>query len=188
MTREETLQVMALLKAVYPAYYRDMTRKDADAVVNVWSDMFTDEPVQLVAAAVKRLIASDTKGFPPVIGQVKEQIYRLTHKIEMTEQEAWALVSKAISNSSYNSVREFEAMPAQLQAICGDYRQLYEWSQMDADQVHTVVSSNFMRSYRAKAAEVREYAKLPVDIKRIAQQLAEGLSDRPKEITEKAGM
>ena len=65
MNRTETLAVMSILKAAYPAYYRDMKRQDAEAVVNLWSEMLADYPADLVAAAVKSHIASDRKGFPP---------------------------------------------------------------------------------------------------------------------------
>ena len=70
MTRAETLAVMSILKAAYPAYYRDMKRQDAEAVVNLWAEMLADYPADLVAAAVKSHIASDRKGFPPHIGAI----------------------------------------------------------------------------------------------------------------------
>lgn len=44
MNRTETLAVMSILKAAYPAYYRDMKRQDAEAVVNLWSEMLADYP------------------------------------------------------------------------------------------------------------------------------------------------
>ena len=37
MNRTETLAVMSILKAAYPSYYRDMKRKDAEVVVNLWA-------------------------------------------------------------------------------------------------------------------------------------------------------
>lgn len=70
MNRTETLAVMSILKAAYPAYYRDMKRQDAEAVVNLWAEMLADYPANLVAAAVKSHIASDRKGFPPHIGAI----------------------------------------------------------------------------------------------------------------------
>ena len=42
MTRAETLAVMSILKAAYPAYYRDMKRKDAEAGGNMWSETPAD--------------------------------------------------------------------------------------------------------------------------------------------------
>lgn len=65
MNQTETLQIMAVLRGAYPAFYRDMVRKDAESVVALWTEMFAEEDVAIVAAAVKALIATDDKGFPP---------------------------------------------------------------------------------------------------------------------------
>ena len=74
MTRDETLKIMAVLKATYPNFYKDMTRRDAEGVVALWTDMFSEDSYNAVAAAVKAFIASDSKGFPPVVGQVKQRV------------------------------------------------------------------------------------------------------------------
>ena len=77
MTRDETLKIMAVLKATYPNFYKDMTRRDAEGVVALWTDMFSEDSYNAVAAAVKAFIASDSKGFPPVVGQVKQRVTEL---------------------------------------------------------------------------------------------------------------
>lgn len=77
MTRDETLKIMAVLKATYPNFYKDMTRMDAEGVVALWTDMFSEDSYNAVAAAVKAFIASDSKGFPPVVGQVKQRVTEL---------------------------------------------------------------------------------------------------------------
>lgn len=77
MTRGETLKIMAVLKATYPSFYKDMTRRDAEGVVALWTDMFSEDSYNAVAAAVKAFIASDSKGFPPVVGQVKQRVMEL---------------------------------------------------------------------------------------------------------------
>lgn len=77
MTRDETLKIMAVLKATYPNFYKDMTCRDAEGVVALWTDMFSEDSYNAVAAAVKAFIASDSKGFPPVVGQVKQRVTEL---------------------------------------------------------------------------------------------------------------
>ena len=71
MDRQETMKILSVLRGAYPAFYRDTSRQEAEAIVNLWAEMFADEDYLLVGAAVKSLIVSDSKGFPPVIGQVK---------------------------------------------------------------------------------------------------------------------
>lgn len=74
MTRQETLGIMGILRAAYPSYYRDMKRSEAEGIVSLWSEMFQDDSPQVVALAVKALIAEDAKGYPPHIGAVKAKM------------------------------------------------------------------------------------------------------------------
>lgn len=78
MTRDETLKIMSVLKATYPSFYKDMTRRDAEGVVALWTDMFAEDSYNTVAAAVRAFIVSDSKGFPPVVGQVKQRVAEIT--------------------------------------------------------------------------------------------------------------
>ena len=68
MNRDETLVIMGVLKAAYPAYYRDMSKKDALGAVSLWNAMFEDKPYLLVEAAVKSFMPI---GFKTCWGNVK---------------------------------------------------------------------------------------------------------------------
>ena len=176
MNTEETMAVMGVLKAAYPAYYKDMSRRDAEGIVGLWQAMFADDPAEIVAAAVKAHIATDKKGFPPHIGAIKEAIVKLTAPQEMTEAEAWARIFKATQNSTWNAQEEFDKLPQILQRLVGSPNQLREWAAMPADEVQTVVASNFQRSYRARAASEREFLALPSDIRQAMSRLASGFA------------
>lgn len=176
MTVEETLAIMSVLKAAYPAYYRDMSRNDAEAVVSLWAEMFKDENAVEVTMAVKAFICTDTKGFPPNIATIKNYIYKLNHKDEMTEIEAWGYVSRALKNSLYNSAMEFEKLPPIVQRLVGSHNQLKEWAVMDSDMVNSVVASNFQRSYKARATSEKEYLSLPTDVKNAMGLIANKMS------------
>ena len=189
MNREETLAIMSVLKAAYPNYYKDMKRHDADAIVSLWTEMFADEPARIVAAAVKAHIATDQKGFPPNIGAIKNSIVKLTKPPElgMSEMEAWNLVRQAIRGASMDeSSRKwrggvldprtsaevnFERLPELLRRIVGSPRQLADWEQLDDDKINTVLQSNFMRSFRARASNEREYLAMPSDIRQTMESL-----------------
>ena len=175
MTREETLDLLSVLKAAYPNFYRDMTRKDADHVIDLWFEMFKDEPAGLVALAVKRHIATDTKGFPPHIGAIKDAIVKIQQPDEMTEIEAWNMVRKAIRSYSWDAKEQFDKLPPVLQRLVGSPNQLQEWAKMDEDVVASVVASNFQRSYKARAVNEREYLALPADVKGAMEQIAAGM-------------
>lgn len=178
MTREETLAIMGVLKAAYPSYYKDMKRSDANGIVDLWTAMFADDAVEVVAAAVKAHIATDTKGFPPHIGVIKDAIVKLTQpkELELTEQEAWSLVNKATRNGTWAAQEEFEKLPEVLQRLVGSPSQLKEWAAMDADVVASVVASNFQRSYKARISYERERLALPEDIKQTMEMLGDGMA------------
>jgi hypothetical protein len=137
--------------------------------------MFCDDDPNIVLAAVKSHIATDTKGFPPVIGQIKEQITKLTQPKMMTEAEAWGLVWRAVCNSGYHAQSEYDALPPLLQRLVGSPSQLHDWALMDADEVQSVVASNFMRSYRVRAKDWQEYQALPGAIRERLDALADGM-------------
>lgn len=166
MTIQETGTIMDILAAAYPKFYssRDVDMKN---VMKLWATMFAEDDVRIVAAAVKVLIASDSKGFPPVIGQVKDKIRLLTKKKTMDEAEAWATVKRAIRNSGYEARKEFEALPDEIQRIVGSPNQLRDWAMMDSDTVNSVVASNFQRAFRTRSAARQEYAAIPGDVKKL---------------------
>jgi hypothetical protein len=51
MNRQETLGLMSLLKVNFRDDFREMTKHDAETLVNLWEMQFKDDPVQLVTAA-----------------------------------------------------------------------------------------------------------------------------------------
>ena len=161
MTYEETLKIFAVMKANYSNFFKGLTRIDAEAQVNLWCEMFQDTPYELVGAAVKAFIATDTDGYPPNVGKIKKQIRMLTQQEEMTEQEAVNLILKACSNSIYNAQAEFDKLPPVLQRLAGSPNQLREWALMESDVVNSVVSSNLMRSYRVVAEREKQQQALP---------------------------
>lgn len=198
MNREETLAIMSVLKAAYPAYYKGLNRQDAESVVSLWTEMFKDEPAQVVAVAVKAHIASDNKGFPPHIGAIKDAIAKLHQPDQMTALEAWEYVRQAMRGASMSpsscvyingktdgkttAERNFEKMPELVQRIVGTPGQLAQWADMEADVVNSVISSNFQRSFNARAVHERELLTLPSDVRGAMQSIAAGM--RMPELTD----
>lgn len=176
MTREETGTVMDILTAAYPQFYRGQNDDERMNALNLWSGIFADDDVQIVCAALKALIVSDEKGYPPHIGAVKAKIRLITQGDQMTEAEAWMLIKRAISRGIHDSREEFDKLPPVLQQLVGDPRQLYDWALMDVDHVETVVASNLMRSYRAKVQHENEIAALPSDVAKLVSGVVGGMA------------
>lgn len=176
MNRAETLAIMTILKAAYPQYYRNPSKQEAEGVVALWQDMFSADTYELVATAIKALIATDEKGFPPHIGAVREQMRKVLAGPdgEMSEQEAWVLVRRALSNGFYGAAQEYAKLPKVIQTVLGNSSVLRDWAMLDIREVDTVIASNFMRSYTARASHAREMERLPAPV----LEMVRGLSER----------
>ena len=170
LTYKETLQIMAVLKTAYPSYYKGGS--DLEQAAALWAELFADDDVQVVAVVVKAFIVNDDKGFPPVIGQIKNLVRGLTTPKEMTEIEAWGLVCAAIRNGYYGAKEEFDKLPPVIQRIVGSPSTLRDWAQLETESVQTVIASNFQRSYRARAKSEREFLALPQSSRDFLTQLA----------------
>lgn len=176
MTIQETAQIMDILTVAYPQFYAGRNAPDPQKALALWASMFADDDVQAVAAAVKALIAAEPGSFPPTIGAVKVRLRQLTAAPCLTESEAWGLVAKAIRNSAYESREEFDRLPEDVQAVVGSPEQLKAWSQMDSGSVHSVVASNFQRSYKAIAKRREDEQALPGDVKRMLAGVADRMA------------
>lgn len=177
MTIEETGIIMDILTAAYPRFYSGANVPDKENALMVWAEMFADDDVNLVRIAVKSLIEADDKGYPPHIGAVKAKIRLITGGDGgLTEEEAWNLVRKAISNAGYEAKKEFDRLPENVRRLVGSPNQLREWAMMDISTVQSVVASNFQRSYRSRAQKEREIAALPSDVKRMLASVGDRMA------------
>ena len=181
MNRSDAAQIIATMQLNYPDTFRGMSEKVLFATVELWQRMFAEEPAALVQAAVEAYIRTSTARFMPNIGQIKEEIRKLTAPEQMSEAEAWSLVSAALRNCGYSAREEYAKLPPILQRIVGSPNQLREWSMMDSDTVQSVIASNVQRSYRAISSQEAEWAKLPPGFRDQMRQLS-GQIFKPMEL------
>lgn len=92
MTREETIKILAILKAAYPNSYKNMTKEEANGTVAIWSMQFADIPAEIVMIAINKLIS--TSPFPPAICEVKNKIGGLYW-------ESWGILNE---HKTYNTL------------------------------------------------------------------------------------
>lgn len=168
MTISQTAQMMAILRAAYPRFYIGMTDEDAEAALNLWHGFFADDDASLVSDAVKAFIANDTKGFPPSIGQIREKLDTINQAVngfELTPQNAWGLVKKALKDSGYHSAERFAELPEVVREVVGSPSQLHDWAISDDGVSESVLASNFQRSYAARAEQHRTIRRMPGDVR-----------------------
>ena len=166
MTRDETVNIIRVMVDSYPNYKPN----NLSETVDVWHTMLSDYDYSLVSMALKSYILSDTSGFAPAIGQLVAKMHSITQPQELNEMEAWSMVQKAIKNSTYNYLEEYEKLPAMVQKAVGNPHCLKEWA-MTEHLNKEVVGSNFMRSYRSVCNSEKEYNLYPESIKKMIKSV-----------------
>ncbi len=167
MTREETKKIIMIISASFPNW----KPQDLSFTVDTWHMMLNDYSYEQIAIALKTYIATDSSGFAPSIGQLINKLHTVSTPRELSEMEAWGLVSRALRNGYYGAEEEFAKLPPVIQKTIGSSSQLRNWSQTDAESVENVIQSNFMRNYRTVLARETEYSKMPEDVKRLIQKV-----------------
>ena len=71
MTEKEVRQLLAMTQAVYPNY----NPPSREAAVNAWLMCLSEYDNNVVMAAFKAYITTDTSGFAPSIGQLLDKLH-----------------------------------------------------------------------------------------------------------------
>lgn len=189
VTRDEAIKILMVIQAAYPNY----KPQDKTVAVNVWTEMMSDIPYEQVSAAVKAYIQTDTSGFAPSVGDVREKARDIFMKEDdLNEISAWSMVWKAICNSGYHAEEEFAKLPPVIQRTVHSPAQLREWALLENidGKTITVLQSDFQRTFRVEQRRERERRKLSPDVLQLMQpindHLIEGKQDGLRRTEEKA--
>lgn len=170
MTRDEVIKMLMVIQAAYPNY----KQQDKTVAANTWYMMLKDYEKEVVEAALKMYIATDTSGFAPAIGQIIDKIKGVTSPNELNGMKAWSLVSKALRNGYYGAEQEFEKLPVTVQKAVGSPDNLRNWAQSDSKAIETVIQSNFMRTYETELKRQNEELKIPADVRQLISSISVG--------------
>lgn len=169
MTMEK---ILTFIQSEYPHSFMGMDARTMKLKIILWEKEFQDVDINLVYAAM-RIYMKRTERYAPGIGQIREILQSFLSDGELSETEAWALVSRAASNGYYHYEEEFRKLPPPVQRAVGRAEQLHKWSLMDTETFESVVASNFMRSFRAIQKREKETALLPENLR--GQLQSEGM-------------
>lgn len=86
MNKKETAQVIAILMAGYPKYFKDMKETELQGFVSLWSVQFANMPAEIVLMALNKVISTKEQ-YPPSIAEVKK-------KIESVHWEAYEMIER----------------------------------------------------------------------------------------------
>lgn len=157
-------KLLTLIQAEYPHSFRGMDERMMQLKRELWEREFADADINLVYAAV-RIYMKRAESYAPGIGQIREILQSFLSDGELSETEAWALVSRAASNGYYHYEEEFQKLPPPVQRAVGRAEQLHKWALMDTETFESVVASNFMRSFRAIQKREKENTLLPENLR-----------------------
>ena len=164
MTQNEVMKIIAILEVSYPQHYSKLTKEQLQNQLMLWSELWSDTDVNLIANTVKSIINGDVSPFPPTIGQINNKAYELFAPKGLSEQEIVTKLKYAICNSGYYAQRMYDNLPSEIQVLCSP-SQLRSWSQIDEKEVDTVVMSLATRGLQKRMVEKKNSEMLPNSVK-----------------------
>lgn len=109
MTKKETMQVLAVLKAAYPASYKGLSKEEATGTVTVWWTQFASVPTDIVLIALQKCIS--VCKFPPTVCEVREAIGELREEASFWLRSAAAELMASNIRESYRRISEVSVLP-----------------------------------------------------------------------------
>lgn len=165
MTKDEVIKIIFVIRANYPETYARMGKDDAELLATSWMALLQDYSYEEISLALQNYLVNDTYGKAPKVGQLIESLHKVAAKDELNANEAWALVYKAICNSTYNAEAEYNKLPPVVQKAVGHYRNLQDYASMSIEDVQVTIKAHFKSIYEVEAKRAKELAKLPKSIK-----------------------
>ena len=114
MTKKEAVQVLAILKAAYPNFYKNVSQEEAQGTISVWCMHFADMPAEIVLMALNKHIS--VVKYPPSIAEIKDKItsihweaygkvFQAFGEEQLTEEEEqlYRRIYKATENYKYEN-------------------------------------------------------------------------------------
>ena len=169
MTKIEFGKFAMALKTYYPKE----TLLVSDVAMDLWYEALRDIEYRTAELVLLAWVANNR--WSPTISDIREGAVKMLHPKQMSEQDAWNCVLRAVGNSIYHADVEFEKLPQIVKSLVGSPTQLRLWAMMDADTLESVVASNFMRSYRFRSKEEQELGVLPEALRNEMLELGKSL-------------
>jgi hypothetical protein len=168
MERDEIIEMLAILKLAYPAYYAKIDGNQSESVIKLYEKMFARDDTEIVMMAVKECIETHT-GYPPDVATIKKIMHSFLAVIndEKTPQQLWAMYRKALDDGFNREAPAFNALPSVLKEFAGSPGGMREHSLMDGDTFNSVVYSNFLKQVAIFQEREHYIAVLPESIRAI---------------------
>ncbi len=170
MQKHETNELLTILSVAYPNHYKNISDEQKKQTLALYYTMFEPYPSELVSHALKNYIRVNQ--YPPTIAGLQEQI-DLLQGTEQTPAQLWVLCEKAISNSAYAYVEEFNKLPECVQQWLGNPIALHKLGQQESEITQSVTRGQFLKSIEAIQKRQKAQKALPEPIKEQIKQLTQ---------------
>lgn len=166
MDHSEVVKIVQLVSAGW----QNFRPGNMQATIAFWESVLGEYDFLDVSLAVKTFATSNADGFPPAPGQLIETMQKIKTAGAgfLNENEAWAIVRKAIENSTYNYASEYEKLPETVKKAVGSASMLQTWAS-DENFADGVVSSQFIKCYRAEVSRAMEQERFPTVVKQLIE-------------------
>lgn len=169
MTGENTVQLFAMIAALYPGKGAAFAAA-SPVMVKTWAKMLEDMPFELAQAGLQAHAANSP--FPPTIAEIKARADSLTTN-RMGADEAWELARKIIGR--YGIYRKADAK-ANTDPEVWTVIERMGYRDLCTSENADVIRAQFMRIWDANAKRERETAMLPPAVRERAKQLTAGMA------------
>lgn len=162
------MQLIYITKATYPRAFERFTQADYSNMELAWSMVLGEYSYEQAAMGLRTFLASDSKGFPPSVGQIVECMRKASKRPEdeMLAAEAWEMVWKAIGDVKWdNPEEEYNKLPKKVQKIIGSAASLVEMAKMNTNDVLIGEKARFVHQYDAYTERENDYAKIPQEVR-----------------------
>lgn len=150
-----------------------MSPMDFDLMVESYYEILKPYPYQAInEGAISFMRSVTNNGFPPNPAQIIEAMSRLESLAtnELSSEEAFDLVIKAVSNSGNNSTGEFNKLPILIQKVVVSPQTLRDWAYDETGNFKTVYKSQFIRAYKELLLKEKDLKKNSFVIEKIKNQ------------------
>lgn len=173
MNSTEVGKILRTMEALFQNFKVDNVM-DAMAA---WEWALKDYDYNRVGEALQTYIRTEGSNFAPSASKLISLINIDREMTMPTEQEAWAMVRKAVQSLDwFNPQKEFDKLPEVVQKAVINPATLKEWAMTEGD-IEQVIGSNFMRTYRQVVQRELTEEKLPDSVRERIEQARQNLLD-----------
>lgn len=173
MNTTEVAKLLSVLDNLFPNF---KVENKTEAIA-AWEWALKDYEFGDISEAVKVYMNTEGSNFAPSASKLISLTTIHKELSAPTEQEAWAMVRKAIQSLDWFSPqKEFDKLPEVVQKAVINPATLKEWAMTEGD-IEQVIGSNFMRTYRQVVQRELTEEKLPDSVRERIEQARQNLLD-----------